>query len=75
MVLGVLGGLGGECLWGLWVGCGVKNGFICGLRRLLGSGCSAAVAVGGVEGTGRRLECLWGVVGRYGVLWAGAEEC
>ena len=26
----------------------------------------------GVEGTGRRLECLWGLVGS---LWAGAEEC
>ena len=23
----------------------------------------------GVEGSGRRLECLWGLVGSYGVLW------
>ena len=38
--------------------------------------------MGGVEGSGRRLECLWGVVGSVGrgevsvaVLWEGAEEC
>ena len=30
---------------------------------------------GGVEGTGQRKECLSGLVGRGGVLWAGAEEC
>jgi hypothetical protein len=27
------------------------------------------------EGTGWRLECLWGSVGCGEVLWAGAEEC
>ena len=39
--------------------------------------------LGGVESSGRRLECLWVLVGSYGglcgglvaVLWAGGEEC
>ena len=45
-----------------------------------GSGAVKAGRLGiGVEGTGRRLECLWGLVGAWwglvAVLWAGAEEC
>ena len=78
-VWGAAGGVGVEgaviASGVLWGGCGVKNGFICGLRRLLGRGCSAA---GVALSTGRRLECLWGLVGHGGVcgglLWAGAVK-
>ena len=63
-VLGGAGGLGGRGAGVWWVGAGVKTGFFSGLRRLLGRGCRAAGCR--VEGAGRRMECLWGVVGSYG---------
>ena len=63
--------LGVEVLGGCWVvggGCGVKNGFICGLRRLLGRWCSAAGVAFEVP-----CEVWWAVLwGLGGVLWAGA---
>ena len=61
--------LGIEVLGGCWVvggGCGVKNGFICGLRRLLGRWCSPAV--GGVRALG-------GVWSACGVLWGMEGSC
>ena len=69
----LLGVLGIEVLGGCWVvggGCGVKNGFICGLRRLLGRWCSAAGVAFEVP-----CEVWWAVLwGLGGVLWAGVLQ-
>ena len=65
------GGGSGRRLWiGKWI---IDLGALVALGRFLGGQGGAFLTWR--ESTGRRLECLWGLVGSCGVLWGFMGGC
>jgi hypothetical protein len=65
-LVGGLGGVSGlESGLLIWVLCPLSGGVLGG---------QSGAFLTWREGSGRRLECLWGVVGLAAVLWAGAVK-